>query len=119
MKTGKLPAALGAALLILSVLSCVSKDLSFSTPDLSAIADGLYRGSCDGGIVKATVDVRMASSRFEEVLIVSHDCGKGKPAEAIVDRVVEEQRLEVDAVSGATYSSKVILKAIENALTGS
>jgi len=30
--------------------------------------------------------------------------------------VVEAQTLEVDAISGATYSSKVILKAIENAL---
>ncbi|GAI95081.1 unnamed protein product, partial [marine sediment metagenome] len=31
-------------------------------------------------------------------------------------KVVEAQTLQVDAVSGATYSSKVILKAIENAL---
>lgn len=30
--------------------------------------------------------------------------------------VVEAQSLQVDAVSGATYSSKVILKAIEDAL---
>jgi uncharacterized protein with FMN-binding domain len=30
--------------------------------------------------------------------------------------VVEAQTLEVDIVSGATYSSKVILKAIEAAL---
>jgi uncharacterized protein with FMN-binding domain len=29
---------------------------------------------------------------------------------------VGAQTLEVDAVTGATYSSKVILKAIENAL---
>jgi len=34
----------------------------------------------------------------------------------IVDSVIENQSLDVDAISGATYSSKVILKAIENAL---
>ena len=32
--------------------------------------------------------------------------------------VIERQGLDADCVSGATYSSKVILKAIENALTG-
>jgi len=41
---------------------------------------------------------------------------KGKPAEAIVDSVVAAQSLQVDIVSGATLSSKCILKAIEVAL---
>ena len=36
----------------------------------------------------------------------------------IVDRIIEEQKIEVDAVSGATNSSTVIKKAVENALTG-
>ena len=42
---------------------------------------------------------------------------KGKPAKAIVPKIVDAQSLEVDAVAGATNSSKVIKKAIENALT--
>ena len=32
-------------------------------------------------------------------------------AQEIVDTIIQEQSLEVDAVSGATYSSKVILDA--------
>lgn len=36
-------------------------------------------------------------------------------AESIPQMVIEAQSLEVNVVSGATYSSKVILKAIENA----
>jgi uncharacterized protein with FMN-binding domain len=32
-------------------------------------------------------------------------------------RCVEQQSLAVDVIAGATYSSKVILKAIEDALT--
>ncbi len=40
---------------------------------------------------------------------------RGK-AEKIPDKVLEEQSLQVDIVSGATFSSKVILKAVEDAL---
>lgn len=38
-------------------------------------------------------------------------------AKIINNHVVEKQTLDVDLVSGATVSSKVILKAIENALS--
>ncbi|MDZ7792809.1 MAG: FMN-binding protein [Spirochaetia bacterium] len=34
----------------------------------------------------------------------------------MVDAIVEAQSLEVDVISGATVSSKAILKAAENAL---
>ncbi len=50
--------------------------------------------------------------------ILEHKNGRGKPAEIVVDRMVEEQKIDVDAVSGATNSSIVIKKSVENALTG-
>jgi uncharacterized protein with FMN-binding domain len=97
--------------------SCVSSKIDIKTPEFASIPDGTYRGRFDGGLVKATVDVLMAGGRIEKVTIVSHRCGRGKPAERIVDDVVRSQSLDVDAVSGATRSSMVILKAIETALT--
>ena len=48
--------------------------------------------------------------------LLEHQTGLGGKAEAIIDQVIQNQSLEVDAVSGATTSSKTILKAIENAL---
>ena len=47
----------------------------------------------------------------------SEKLGRGKAAEVIVDKVVATQKIDVDAVSGATNSSNVIKKAIENAVT--
>ena len=44
--------------------------------------------------------------------------GRGKPAEIVADRIIQEQRIDVDAVSGATNSSVVIKKAVENAFKG-
>jgi uncharacterized protein with FMN-binding domain len=101
----------------ISCQSCATRPIEVKTPDFASFADGTYRGSCDSGLVKAAVDVVMAGGRIEKVTIVSHRYGRGKPAEVIVNDVVRRQSLEVDAISGATRSSKVILKAIEVALT--
>ncbi|HUI69763.1 MAG TPA: FMN-binding protein [Spirochaetia bacterium] len=109
--------ALAALLAAISLQSCASGKIDVKTPSFASLPDGTYRGSYDGGLVNATVDVTVASGRIEKVTIVSHRCGRGKPAEAIVDDVVKNQSLDVDVVSGATRSSKVILKAIEVALT--
>ena len=94
------------------------KAMEIVTPsDLGAIADGTYHGEWDAGLVRAAVNVTMDSGRIELVDIVEHECLRGGPAEVIVEDVVEQQSLEVDAVSGATASSKAILKSIEVALS--
>lgn len=97
--------------------SCALPDIRVDTPDLAGLADGSYRGSYDGGMVKAEVEVDVAGGAITAIRILRHECGTGRPAEAIVDEVVARQSLEVDAVSGSTYSSRVILKAIELALS--
>lgn len=49
--------------------------------------------------------------------LIEHRNEKGKTAEKILDNIVATQEIDVDAVSGATNSSNVIKKAIEDALT--
>jgi uncharacterized protein with FMN-binding domain len=86
--------------------------------DISKLEDGVYTGSYSTFPVSAEVRVTVKGQRITGIDLLEHNNGKGKPAEVIPGRVVEAQSLEVDAISGATYSSKVILKAIENALEG-
>lgn len=86
--------------------------------DLSAIQDGTYDGSCEVFPVSVDVRVTVLNHRITQIELVKHTHGRGAAAEAIPDQVLRRQTLEVDAVSGATYSSKAILKAIENALIG-
>jgi hypothetical protein len=50
------------------------------------------------------------------ITVLDHSHGPGHGSDAIIDRVIAAQSLDVDVVSGATLSSKVILKAIETAL---
>lgn len=92
--------------------------LAINDVDVSQIPDGRYTGSYDLKIVAAEVAVSVKSGRIESVEIIEHINGRGKVAETVIDAVVKKQSLAVDAVSGATASSKALLKAIENALTG-
>ena len=108
-------------ILIALLISCSTqyKNLQASLPDLTEKNDGAYRGFYDleGTPIKVTVDVIVRSKNIAEVKIVDHKCSPfGKKAEKITDRIIEKQSLDVDAVSGATGSSKAILKAVENAL---
>lgn len=92
------------------------KNIQISDFDLNNARDGTYMGSFKSTPIEAEVKVIIKNHRIESIEIVKHITGKGNGAEVIPAKVVELQSLQVDTVSGATYSSKVILKAIENAL---
>lgn len=108
-------AAFGAKSYIESSLEKLT-ETSITDVDLSKIADGVYKGSYKVIPVEAEVKVTVEDHRITGIELVKHLNGQGAAAEVIPDRVVGAQSLEVDIVSGATYSSKVILKAIEDAL---
>jgi uncharacterized protein with FMN-binding domain len=84
---------------------------------MSKISDGVYEGSCSVFPVSVKVEVAVENHTITNINLVEHKNGKGSAAEVLPAKVVEAQSLEVDAVSGATCSSKAILKAIKDALT--
>jgi len=86
--------------------------------DISEIEDGVYSGSYTTTPVSAEVSVTVKDHIITDIQIIKHINGQGAPAEIITDRVIESQSLQIDSVTGATYSSKVILCAINNALIG-
>ena len=108
------------AVIILNSCNTASlREIRASLPDMAGKNDGVYRGSYDlsGTPVKVTVDVTVQNQNITAVNIIRHFCSPiGKKAEKITERIIEQQSLDVDAVSGATGSSIAILKAIENAL---
>lgn len=91
-------------------------DLRIINVDISKVEDGSFIGSYKVFPITAEVKVTVANHEIREIELLKHKSGQGVQAEIIPSKVVEAQTLEVDAVSGATLSSKVILKAIENAL---
>jgi len=94
----------------------IISELKIESVDLSKISDGKYTGSCDAEFVGAKVAVTVRDHKIIDIVLTDHKNEKGKAAEVIPAMVIESQSLEVDTISGATNSSKVILEAIENAL---
>lgn len=92
------------------------KYLKIEEVDLSTIEDGTYSGEYSALPVSAKVRVTVEEHQIKGIELVEHVNGQGSGAEIIPATVVEKQTLQIDTVSGATYSSTVILKAIENAL---
>jgi uncharacterized protein with FMN-binding domain len=84
--------------------------------DLSTVADGTYDGSSGAFPVTAEVRVTVRDHAITGIELVSHSHGPDHGADAITGQVIKAQSLDVDGVSGATTSSKVILLAIEDAL---
>ena len=66
--------------------------------------------------VYAKVEVTVQNGVITNIDILEHKNERGKAAEIVTDRIIAEQKTDVDAVSGATNSSTVIKKAVENAL---
>lgn len=90
--------------------------IHISKVDLSRIPDGEYIGRSESVWVKATVKVVVKKHVITDIRILQHENGHGKPAEKILKLVKAKQSLNVQAVTGATASSKIILQALERAL---
>lgn len=90
--------------------------ISMTDVNLERIKDGVYTGRHEVLWISAEVRVTVKNHTIEDIELIEHKNERGKPAETILDKVMAAQSLDVDAISGATNSSKVILKAIEKAL---
>lgn len=87
--------------------------------DLANTADGSYTGTYDFKRWTNTLVVNVENHRIIGVCVEEDVVGAELTdcADEVFQRVIEAQSTQVDAVSGATITSKAYLKAIENALT--
>ena len=84
------------------------------------LADGVYKGTGTGYAGDITVSVQIKDKQIVaiDILSTSDDAAFFNRAKAVIDRIIEGQTLDVDTVSGATFSSNGIISAVKNALTG-
>lgn len=82
------------------------------------LADGTYEGSADGYSGTTTVSVTVSGGQVTDITVVSESDSPQffSRAESILDTIVSGQSLEVDTVSGATFSSAGLLNAVYDAL---
>lgn len=100
-----------------AVKSIHVKEIEVSNIDLNTVEDGIYKGSHDSTLVKVRVSVEIENHTIKTIVIDEHQTGLGKKAEAMTEKIIEKQSLQVDGITGATVSSNTIKKAIEDALS--
>ena len=93
-------------------------ETTFGEIDIADVSDGIYIGEYDVNFIYAKVEVTVEDGEIVSINILEHRHERGKAAETVIEKIIEEQKIDVDAVSGATNSSTVIKKAVENALKG-
>ena len=87
--------------------------VTLSPLDLTNVADGVYEGSSRILHVAPKLQVTVAGRKITSVTFTTPVAGD---VAGLTARVIKAQSLDVDGISGATISTKAVLKAIDNAL---
>jgi len=98
------------------ILACLA--LPFVS-EANIYTPGAYEGTGSGYRGPIHVRIQTTASRIEDIAIVSHQESSfpGLAAmEELLEQVLETGETDIDAISGATYSSRGFLQAVENAL---
>ena len=91
--------------------------VSIENVDFLSLEDGIYEGSYQykrwDNKLKLTIENQSITSieLLDDVLFEDENV-----RQTLIERVIDEQSLDVDVVTGATVTSKAYLKAMENAL---
>ena len=91
-------------------------------PDSSkTYKDGIYEGISEGfnGPIKVRVTISKGSIRKVEILSHQEDSAYFAKAQSVITNILGKPGKSVDTVSGATYSSKGIINAVNDAVSKS
>lgn len=83
---------------------------------LEKVADGTYLGFCQNKLLFALVQVQVKDHRLAHIDVLAHKTAYMGQAQAMAGRMVKQNTLAVDAVSGATLTSSTVKVAVANAL---
>lgn len=95
--------------------------------DFGRLKDGVYVGEYVGTkdhLRDAKVQATVKGGQIEKVDVTGgalaqkqeQEIRSGQTLQSLFDRVIQKRSLQVDAISGATITTKTHLKALENAL---
>ena len=84
---------------------------------LAKVREGTYQGDFAYGGFDYQVQVTVTNHQIRDIAVVKNrHTRQAKMAEDVLPRILDRQKNDVGAVSGATTTSKALLKAVEKAL---
>ena len=91
--------------------------MTINEPDLKGLENGRYIGRAEVGGFSYVVEVIMTDHRIEDIKVLKNrNSSYARWAEAVIYKIIRHQTLKVDAVTGATTTSKALMKAVSNSL---
>lgn len=108
---------------MLNFLGCASQEMirvrqmEIGDVAIDAIRDGEYIGAYSYSGFEYKVKTIVAAHQIKDIEILQNRNSKhAKLAEGVLSEIIKKQTPKVDAVSGATTTSKALMKAVENSL---
>ena len=86
---------------------------------LGSLKDGTYLGEAKGFAGKIITEVYVTEGRISDIKVIKHQESKGWYEEVYMTlprEIISKQRLNVDAISGATKTSKGFIESVEDAI---
>lgn len=96
-------------------------DAQSAEPPGGVYADGVWEGTAEGFGGPITVRVTVSDGRITDIQVVSaegEDPAYFATAQEVLPALIQTQGSDVDAVSGATFSSTGLIQATAKALEG-
>jgi uncharacterized protein with FMN-binding domain len=91
--------------------------LTIKTPALSAVYDGEHYGKYCEGRWCYDITVIIKDHKISDIKLNNDKMRMFKDLHAtLIKKIIEQQRIDIEAISGATITSKAFLKAVENAV---
>lgn len=112
---------LGISMLL---ISCSGMNEILNSPiknvQVSTLPNGSYVGEYEEGRWNYKVQIDVKNNRIDTVIVLDCAYKEAKSMvevnEVLVNRVIQDQSLMIDAASGASITSKAFQKAVEDAL---
>ena len=73
-------------------------ETTFDEIDIADVSDGIYIGEYDVNFIYAKVEVTVEDGEIVSINILEHRHERGKAAEKVIEKIIEEQKIDVDAV---------------------
>lgn len=93
------------------------RNLPIKSINLESVGDGTYNGEAKAGSYVYKVKVEVENHRIVNIEGIDN---RKSPyvsyAEGVFTKIIRQQKVDVDAITGATTTSKAFMKAVENAL---
>lgn len=122
MKMVWLCSTVAVGLVLLTGIGCMApkggpEKASLPAVDLASVPDGVHEGAALYRRFTYRVATTVKQHQIVDIEILANkDSRHGRKAAAVVPRIIQEQRLDVDGISGATLCSTGLKQAVADSL---